>query len=216
MSTDQGTVNKKSKLLKLKKWLTVPETAKFLSMMINEEVDESDILRLALDGHLKLSVNFVNKANARCGKVVSIEDVELVKINLMGFKETKKLTDFNESSKFLECIPEDVKGEKNKILEFLNNLPPDIVIRSLYIGDERYLNLEKNIITIEGIWDLPMIGGERLDVEHRYQMLTGGPEVTIIPMEGAFVEYGASVICQLQESYDSVHPETPVLDKQRA
>ncbi len=48
-----------SKPLKLKEWLTVKDTAKRLSISVGEDVTEADILRLALDGHLTLSVYFV-------------------------------------------------------------------------------------------------------------------------------------------------------------
>jgi hypothetical protein len=54
-----------SKLFKLREWLTVPEAAKHLSGICNEEVDKADILRLALDGRLKLSIRLVNPITAR-------------------------------------------------------------------------------------------------------------------------------------------------------
>ena len=60
-----------SKLLALKKWLTVPDTARYLSILFDEIVGEADVLRLALDGRLKLSVRFVNNAYASCGKVIA-------------------------------------------------------------------------------------------------------------------------------------------------
>jgi len=56
------------KLLKLKGWLTVPDAAHHLSILFGEDVTEADVLRFALDGHLALSVRFVNKAFARCGQ----------------------------------------------------------------------------------------------------------------------------------------------------
>lgn len=56
-----------SKLFKLKEWLTVPEAAKYLSLIFGEDVSEAEVLRLCLDGHLKLSVNFVNHAEAKRG-----------------------------------------------------------------------------------------------------------------------------------------------------
>jgi hypothetical protein len=49
-----------SKLLELKEWLTVPEAARHLSSLFGEEIGEPDVFRLALDGHLKLSIFFVN------------------------------------------------------------------------------------------------------------------------------------------------------------
>ena len=60
-----------SGLFKLKQWLTISETAKYLSDVLSESVSEADILKLGLDKHLKLSVNFVNGVPARGGKVVS-------------------------------------------------------------------------------------------------------------------------------------------------
>jgi hypothetical protein len=47
-----------SKLFKLKAWLTLPDAAKHLAIVYGEDVTEADILRWALDGHLKLSVYF--------------------------------------------------------------------------------------------------------------------------------------------------------------
>ena len=47
-----------SKLSKLKEWFTVPEAAKHLSIVFHEDVSEADVLRLALDGRLSLSIYF--------------------------------------------------------------------------------------------------------------------------------------------------------------
>lgn len=41
--------------------------------------------------------------------------------------------------------------------------------------------------------------GERLDVEHKYQVLTGGPEVTLVAMDGCVVEKPGGQLCWLQE-----------------
>ena len=65
-----------SKLFKLKDWLALPDTAQHLTGLMDEKIRESDLLRLALDHHLKLSVNFVNGAIAKCGKVIPYKDAE--------------------------------------------------------------------------------------------------------------------------------------------
>lgn len=49
-----------SKLLKLKKWLTIPEAAERLSTILEDKVAEADVLQLGLNNHLKLSVLFVD------------------------------------------------------------------------------------------------------------------------------------------------------------
>lgn len=65
-----------SKLFKLKEWLTVPEAAKHLSVMLGENVCESDVFRLAMDGHLILSVNFLNGTDVLEVEFLSPEENE--------------------------------------------------------------------------------------------------------------------------------------------
>ena len=63
-----------NKLFKLKEWLTVPDAARHLAGVFGEEVTEADVLRLCLDGHLTLSVHFVNGTSACLGKLVTEND----------------------------------------------------------------------------------------------------------------------------------------------
>jgi len=147
------------KLFNLKKWLTVAETARHLTIIFGEEVHEADVLRLALDGRLQLSVNFVNYATARFGTVVRHTRADLEAAIATG------------------------------------KMP------SLQIDNDRYLNLDDKVSAIEGVWDLPMVGDERRDIEHKYQMLTGGPSVSLATLAGTFVAKGDREMCLLQESY---------------
>lgn len=159
-----------SKLFKLKEWLTIPDAARHLSIAFGEEVSESDVLRLALDGHLKLSVNFVNHTEARCGKIVPIDEAEYKEVPSLNGVGTVRL--YGGPTLFVE-------GRKTHVIK-----------------------LENTIATLAGVYDLPMIGDERLDVEHLYQQHTGGPAVTLSGLDGAFVEGKDGVICQLQDDYD--------------
>jgi hypothetical protein len=45
------------KLLKLRDWLTVPDAARYLSILLGDEVTVAHVLRFALDRRLTLSVN---------------------------------------------------------------------------------------------------------------------------------------------------------------
>lgn len=159
-----------SKLFKLKVWLTVPDAARHLSIVFGEEVSEPDVLRLALDGHLKLSVNFVNHAEARCGKIIPIDEAEFEEVPSLDGQGTVRL--YGGPILFAEGRQTDV------------------------------IKLEKTVASLAGIYDLPMIGSERLDVEHLYQQLTGGPAITLHGMDGTFVEGRDGLICQLQEDFD--------------
>ncbi len=62
------------KLLQLKRWLTLPDAAQYLSLSLGEVVSQADILRLALDGELTLSVHFVNTTRAQCGKTIPLAE----------------------------------------------------------------------------------------------------------------------------------------------
>ena len=52
---------------KLFDWLTLVDAAAYLSRELDEEVRESDVLRLGIDGLLQVSVRFANRAWARTG-----------------------------------------------------------------------------------------------------------------------------------------------------
>ena len=126
---------------------------------------EADVLRLALDRHLQLSVNFVNRADAKGGKVIPLSAVKKV-----------------------PGIP--VKGHE-----------PYEVPLALQLNDHDYLVFEEKIVQLSGVWDLPLIGNERLDVEHKYQILTNGPAVTLQGFDGAFVEGPNGQLFQIQERF---------------
>jgi hypothetical protein len=64
------------RLFELKSWLTVTEAARHLAIVFGEPVTHADVLRLALDRHLQLSVDLVNHASARCGKVAQYSGAE--------------------------------------------------------------------------------------------------------------------------------------------
>lgn len=154
-----------SKLLKLKEWLTVEETAMRLSISAGEEVTAADILRLALDGHLTLSVYFVNHARGRPGRIEAIGPQHFA-IDDMELPTSPK-----EAIAWMATQLQNMKGEM---------LP----------NGKEVLILEGDVQKpprIEGVWDLMMLGAERLDVEHEYQCLTGGPSVELICLGGPMV-----------------------------
>jgi len=153
------------KLLNLKEWLTVRDAARHLSILFEEDVSEPDVLRLALDGHLTLSVCFVNHTTGRCGLAIPIEEA---------------------SRSFVPSL------DGKRTLELLSGLA---------IDGERVIEWKPEIVTIDGVWDLTMLGPERLDVEHSYQRLTGGPDVTLQCLEAPVVCRADGTYCALQSSF---------------
>lgn len=185
-----------SKLFNLKEWLTVADAARHLSIVFGEEVTRADVLRLGLDGHLRLSAHFVNYTKARSGIIVPWEETEWALF--------PKFSESQYDRKKLYGL--DVRPWPMQLEALFKELPPDKhekfdpVLCSLEIDKERYLTLSDEVVTLQGVWDLPMIGNERLDIEHEYQNWTGGPEVTLQGLDGAFVEDINGQLFQLQDS----------------
>jgi len=67
-----------SKLLKLKKWLSLDDAVVYLSKILEEPVSTIDLYQLAIDGHLVLSVEFINPCHARTGEVVDYKNIQTV------------------------------------------------------------------------------------------------------------------------------------------
>ena len=188
------------RLFDLKKWLTLEDAARHLSVLFGEEVVVADVLRLALDGHLSLSIHFVNKARARMGRLVALEDCPM---ELLAAPDAA------------EAVKSALAGRKKlspaAIMERFAGLATSRKLFATPTGirftESEWLVLEKDIVTIDGIWDLPLLGAERLDVEHRFQEETGGPEVTLVNLAGAFVRRDETV-CQLQEVWSGVDSDS--------
>ena len=222
MNKDQTPV--RSKLFKLKKWLTVPDAARHLSILFDEEVSEADVLQLALDRHLKLSVNFVNNADAKCGaKFLPFEEWEKDFREKISLSELKKNPFKGPNGELVFHVPgtngvisceaiEDKKTQADawsdiSINQF--NKAIDVIVYFQKKISKKYggkvppdlSTLNEKVITLEGVYDLPFIGSETLDIEHKYQQLTGGPEINGTCLDGAFVETEDGKICQLQERF---------------
>jgi hypothetical protein len=150
------------KLFNLKEWLTVADAARHLSIIFGEDVTEAEVLRLALDGHLKLSVDFVNHASAKRMRVIPIGEARAVP-SLDG---------------------------------------KDTVLLGIVLNEHEILDrAEGPIITLTGVWDLTMIGGESLAVERLYHVMTNGPKVTLINIDGAYVANPDGEIYELQADF---------------
>lgn len=189
-----------NKLFKFKEWLTLTDAAQHLSIVLDEEVTVADLLRFALDGHLKLSVNFVNHAKAKPGRIVSWEETEWFRCPPIVTTPIKNQEREKTPEKIFNCPP-----KLNALLEEMSpedRLKQVCFMKSLKIDDERFLNMSNEVETIMGVWDLPMIGNEQLDIEHEYQNLTGGPSVTLQGLDGSFVEKPDGQIYQLLEDFD--------------
>ena len=73
---------------KLREFFTIEEAAKHLSIKLNENVEPADVLRLAIDKHLVLSINIVNSTAAKpCDRIPTCTSTKDHKIPPFGYAE---------------------------------------------------------------------------------------------------------------------------------
>jgi len=213
------------KLLNLKPWLTIPDAARHLSILFGEDVSEADVLRLGLDGHLKLSVYFVNGARGRCGPAVRAEDAKRT-VREENPKDWVGLTDGASAGKgeedFCSCrMACRSATSETELLEVINDLIGltgsssanegekllSVSLHGLPLGDGRVLEYVRETELLDGIWDLTMLGHERLEIEQRYQLLTEGPDVDMGfrdgPLDYPIVSREDGIYCQIYEPRDA-------------
>lgn len=135
----------------MKQWVTIPQAAQWLSTFFEEEVNEADVLKLGIDGYLKLSVNFFD---CQFGKLCPV-------------------------------IKADVGEPPEEIYKFI----PEIGM----VGKPK-----GNNYVLEGVYDLPLIGGERIDVKHKWQELRGLQVTPSVRLVNAYVVGREGQLYELQ------------------
>lgn len=180
-----------SKLFKLKKWLTIPETEKYLTQLFGEEVTEADILRLALDGELTLSVNLVNGAYA--SQVNLTRELDVSAHNSIA----------RDTINSMESLPNGILNLSNglKIKKFTSEADDLLAVcwNVVNLNSKYYLIEETQKIT--GIFDLPMIDKETSYIEGEYQRLIKGVKVHQNLGESVFISKGDTIYL-LQDDLD--------------
>ena len=163
-----------SQLFKLREWLTLDESAAHISNVLGEPATVTDLYRFAIDGHLTISANFINHTPARKGGWIKPELTEEFGILLAGI--------YDRQSRNLPLDLPDNNG--NRVSE------DDLII------------LGNSIVWIDGILDVTMVGAEMFDLEHEFQQANSGPAVTLVCLDGVYVQQN-NVVCQLQIRFDN-------------
>ena len=70
-----------SKLYSLKEWLTLDDAASHLTAVLAEKVSVTDILQLAIQKRIKLSVNLLSGAYANKGTIKDICEAHVILLN---------------------------------------------------------------------------------------------------------------------------------------
>ncbi|PAV27531.1 hypothetical protein CF392_00250 [Tamilnaduibacter salinus] len=223
------------KLSRLKQWLTLEDSAKYLSLAIDEDVAAADLLQLALQGDLTLSINLVNSHYARTGLKVPIREAQISKTSIEGQTATGKPPAIHveelqgeEKDAFLDALIEtkakshfkapDASGEHGEIREqmalatttplpqshsfvdFKGDLLPD------YSG---VLEFDRDSVQqITGVWDLPMVGSESLEIKGAFYDDIEGPDLDWVKLCGVILKHPtANRWANLIERFDDTRKE---------
>jgi len=181
-----------SKLFSLKKWLTIDDVEKFLTVVLGEKVSRADILRLVLDGQLTISANFINGAYANYGEVVSLDKAD-------SFMSNERTMGGQTYHRFMNEMLGSVR--KAKDIDMPPESQPYRTVTADEIRDGEFFN-SREFIWIDGVWDLVMSGDNQYNIEHEYQYLTNGPEVTLMSLDGIYLEKPDGTTCNLRVSFD--------------
>lgn len=159
-----------SKLSKLRGWLTIKETALNISNVIGSPVTLADIYQFALSGDLVLSVNFVNIVKARKITLIKKGDIKYEKF-------------------FPENLPNMPKGGHF-------NVPTNVLHQ---ITNELWVeNIEKQVVSLSGIYDLSMIGTEKFYLKQLYLHETSSDIEVKVPDAMSVYVKGVEETYQLQ------------------
>lgn len=155
------------KLFKLKEWFTLDETARRLTSSFEEEISVADCLSLALDGRIVISA-LLDKS------------LYVIRSNIEQTTMRKQFSSWINST-----------TDAGVYL----NTPSGEVFHSNEQLDYQYDQIKRhgNVFRLDfGIYDLPMLGAEKLDVMHQFDIEQHRSPREYIDIEGAFLttKYG--------------------------
>lgn len=200
------------RLFKLKEWLTLEESAEYLAAELGEPVSVADLLRLSHSNHLRLSVNLINSCYARIGYEV-------------GIREAKKRILPGSLEHFAAPLPEPLPDQEDPVeqLEWVRRnqqLFDDGVLMfhlpGLYLSPESVVQFGKDVVSIQGVWDLVGQGAERIETESRLLAEIGIIGEERIGLDGAFLSNeDATTYAQVMERMENHGKSLEELKKQR-
>ncbi|QBH98443.1 hypothetical protein EKN56_19835 [Limnobaculum zhutongyuii] len=196
----------KSKLLKVKKWVDLNEAASRLSIALNEPVNALDLLELALDGELVLSVKFPFDKKYVAKKMWEIHTPMGERMRKLFsfscFFSGKDENDVNYIEKeneyliakhkeFLEKSHGCELSEEQKTFDYYCN---SVQMVEWKYGEIDYLE--------EQIYELSMLGSESIDIMWLIQANKNKEMDELTNLDGVILRDNDGILYNLQEKFD--------------
>ncbi|SFT48188.1 hypothetical protein [Halomonas saccharevitans] len=209
-----------SKLYSLKEWLTLDDAASHLTSVLAEQVTVSDILQLAIQKRLKLSVNLISGTYANKGVIRDITEARVLLCPaghplswMRGDEPATRL------EKKLRAIGVIRAGDIEKLDEEIRTAVADHRVEALHVGEgiseTEVVEFEQGVQMLSGIYDLPMLSLEKSLVEEMYYPRVGGPDIDPWGLEGVWLEREGCIyrLCKrmaTQADYDACGTEDSI------
>lgn len=193
-----------NELNSLKRWFLLEEVAQQLTSLTAKNVAVADVLRLALDAHLKLSLRLIGPVKARPGYRVPTEEESLAFMVEVA-ESTEPLKVISRGQLGGECITLAAPVSGEVASEFALH-------QGDYDDDDSYgteigLIVESYVVTLDGVVDLVLLSDGRRVVEDMHQALIGLPQASPCFDKGVYFAGQGRAIYQLQEPFSEIVSE---------
>ncbi|MEQ6916881.1 hypothetical protein [Halomonas aquatica] len=197
-----------SRLYHLKSWLTLEDAAAHLSAVLSEEVTSQDILHLALEERIKLSVLFLAPVYAIEGEVTSLMDTRVVihpppgsPLLFVGKEPVGKMEE-KAANAFGKTLSEVISGDQ-EMRGWLESGELRAIPMAAQMGENTFVNWHGSVVTIDGLWDLPLLAGERFSVEELYSSQVGGEaDLDVWTPNGVWIEKEGRIYSLQERLYE--------------
>lgn len=194
-----------SRLYKLKTWLTLEGAASHLSSVLSEPVGVDDLLQLAIEKRLKLSVRTPEPFYANKGSVHSLDNARVMLRVTSSYKLCRPKTD-------VEALEQKIAGFWN-LRELNDDIKKEVTeqnVEIFFVGNlvsqQEHVIFSKEVLRLPpGVYDLPMLSSEVLDIEAMYSHLVHGEVIETVCLDGMWVEQEGCLyrMCELATSDDN-------------
>lgn len=208
------------KLYSLKEWLTLDDAASHLAAVLSEKVTVADILQLAIQKRIKLSVNLLSGAYANKGAIRNIYEAWVMLCpsgsSLSWLRGDEPVTSLEKKLRSLGLVQ--ISGIP-KLDEEIRSAVADQRVQAIHIGESisesEIVEFDKGVQMLGGIYDLPMLSAEKMLIEEIYYSRVGGPDIDPWGLEGVWLEKDGYIyrLCERmadQADYDACGTEGSV------
>lgn len=201
----------KSKFLKLKKWIDLNEAANRLSLSLEEKITVIDLLELALDKELKISIKlpYSSKYVAREAWLKRSLWSEQLESCFQFMQITNRENKLKKGSKEYQLgLNEYIQAEFQKYIKEMSGKFVDKRVLTLdyFINEMEYEHWEysEDVFYLkENIFELEMIGAEIIDIKTMIEVNKKREPVEMYDLDGVFIKSMSGKIYNLMERFSN-------------